>query len=62
MSKPAVSLYVMFPFKRLPSSDTNKSETAKGILNNYRSPTASLFILLNENREARDISQVLEGQ
>ena len=61
MSKPAVSLYVMFRYKRLPSSDTNKSEIAKGILNNQRNQNGSLFILLNENSNTRNISQLLEG-
>jgi len=61
MSKPAVSLYAMFRYKRLPSSDTNKSELAKGIINNRRNPNGSLFILLNENSNTRNISQLLEG-
>jgi hypothetical protein len=52
----------MFRFKRLPSSDTNKSAIARGILSYSRNPNASLFILLNENSNARNISQMLQGE
>lgn len=56
MSKPAVNYYVR---GFLPQ--THVFEIAKRILNNEENPNGSLLIVLNENSDTRNISQVLEG-